>query len=194
MDLNKAMIIGRLTRDPELRTIPSGISVANFDIATNRVYTDQSGAKRETVEFHSIVMWRRLAEIASQYLRKGGKVYIEGRLQTRSWDDPNGFKRYKTEIVADNMIMLDRPPTTGLASYPPVSAQAPRSSAPASFARPAPAWASQPPISENQPAEAPADRTAPQDQEEDIPTIDISEDEPMSNQKDEEVSVEDIPF
>lgn len=193
MDLNRAMIIGRLTRDPELRTIPSGISVANFAVATNRVYTDQAGNKQETVEFHDIVMWRRLAEIASQYLRKGGKVYIEGRLQTRSWDDPNGFKRYKTEIVADNMIMLDRPPTAGSASYPPVSAQAVRSFAP-TFARPASAWANQPPISENQPTEAPPDRPAPQDPEEDIPTIDITENEPPTDQKDEEVSVEDIPF
>lgn len=192
MDLNKAMIIGRLTRDPELRTIASGVSVAQFGVATNWISKDADGNKKDGVEFHDIVMWRGLAEIASQYLRKGGKVYIEGRLQTRSWDDPNGFKRYKTEIVADNMIMLDRPPTAGSASYPPVSAQAVRSSAP-TFARP-PAWDSQPPISENQPVGSPPARTAPQDQEEDIPTIDISEDEPPTDQKDEEVSVEDIPF
>jgi len=192
MDLNKVMIIGKLTRDPELRTIPSGMSVAQFGVATNWISKDADGNRKEGVEFHDIVMWRRLAEIASQYLRKGGKVYIEGRLQTRSWDDPNGFKRYKTEIVADNMIMLDRPPTAGSASYSPVSAQAPRSSAP-TFARPASAWDSKPPISENQPAEAPPVKGASQDQEEDIPTINI-EDEPPANQNDEEVSIEDIPF
>ncbi|MBU4332616.1 single-stranded DNA-binding protein [Patescibacteria group bacterium] len=107
MDLNKAMIIGRLTRDPETRTIPSGHTVTSFGLATNRVWTDAAGQKQEAVEFHNIVAWRRLAEICGQYLRKGSKIYIEGRLQTRSWDGQDGIKRYRTEIVADNMIMLD---------------------------------------------------------------------------------------
>jgi len=109
MDLNKVMIIGRLTRDPELRTTPGGASVCQLGLATNYVYTNQqTGQKVEQVEYHNVVMWRKLAEIANQYLKKGRRVYIEGRLQTRSWDDKNnGQKHYKTEIVADNMIMLD---------------------------------------------------------------------------------------
>lgn len=107
MDLNKVMIIGRLTRDPEVKTIQSGQSVANFSVATGRKWKDaNSGEQREMTEFHNIVAWRKLAEICSQYLRKGNQVYIEGYLQTRSWDDPSGNKRYKTEIVADNLIML----------------------------------------------------------------------------------------
>lgn len=108
MNLNKAMVIGNVVRDPEMRTTPSGQNVTSFSVATNRVWKDQAGQKQEAAEFHNIVAWRRLAEISSQYLKKGSKVYIEGRLQTRSWDDPNGVKRYRTEIIAENMIMLDR--------------------------------------------------------------------------------------
>ncbi len=108
MDLNKVMLIGRLTRDPELRTIPSGASVCQLGIATNFVYTNQAtGQKVEQVEYHAVVLWRKLGEIANQYLKKGRRVYIEGRLQTRSWDAKDGSKRSRTEIVGDNMIMLD---------------------------------------------------------------------------------------
>lgn len=107
MDLNKAMIIGRLTRDPEVRTTPNGQNVASFSVATNFVWTDASGQKQDRPEYHNVVAWRKLADIIGQYLKKGSKVYIEGRLQTRSWDDQNGNKKYRTEIVADNMIMLD---------------------------------------------------------------------------------------
>jgi single-strand DNA-binding protein len=108
MNLNKAMIIGNVVRDPEMRNTKDGQKVTSFSVATNLVWKDQSGQKQEKVEFHNVVAWRRLAEISSQYLKKGSKVYIEGRLQTRSWDDPNGIKRYRTEIIAENMIMLDR--------------------------------------------------------------------------------------
>ena len=108
MNLNKAMIIGNLTRDPEIRTTPTGQTVASFGVATNRVWTDQSGQKQERVEFHNVVAWGKLAEICGQYLRKGAKVYIEGRLQTNDWVGQDGVKRYKTQIVAENMIMLDR--------------------------------------------------------------------------------------
>jgi len=108
MNLNKAMIIGNVVRDPEMRSTPSGQNVSSFSVATNLVWKDQSGQKQEKVEFHNIVAWRRLAEIVGQYLKKGSKVYIEGRLQTRSWDDPSGVKKYRTEIVAENMIMLDK--------------------------------------------------------------------------------------
>lgn len=108
MDLNKVMIIGRLTRDPELKTTPNGASVCQLGLATNYVYTNQqTGQKVEQVEYHNIVLWRKLAEIAGQYLKKGRRVYIEGRLQTRSWDGQDGTKKNRTEIVGDNMIMLD---------------------------------------------------------------------------------------
>jgi single-strand DNA-binding protein len=108
MNLNKVMIIGNVVRDPEMRTTPSGQNVTSFAIATNFTWKDAAGQKQEKAEFHNIVAWRRLAEIVNQYVKKGSKVYIEGRLQTRSWDDPNGIKRYRTEIIADNMIMLDK--------------------------------------------------------------------------------------
>lgn len=106
MDLNKVMLIGRLTRDPEMRTTPNGQNVASFSVATSFRWKDQSGDQKERTEFHNIVAWRKLAEIVGQYLKKGKQVYIEGRLETRSWDGDDGKKRYKTEVVADNMIML----------------------------------------------------------------------------------------
>ncbi len=106
MDLNKAMIIGNITRDPEIRTTPNGTQVASFSIATNKVWTDQTGQKQSRAEFHNIVAWRKLAEIIGQYVKKGNKIYIEGRIQTRDWEGQDGTKRYTTEIVADNMIML----------------------------------------------------------------------------------------
>lgn len=108
MNLNRAMIIGNLTRDPEVKTTPSGQNVASFSVATNRVWTNQQGQKQEAVEYHNIVAWGKLAEICGQYLNRGKKIYIEGRLQTRDWEGQDGVKRYKTEIVAENMIMLDR--------------------------------------------------------------------------------------
>lgn len=110
MNLNKVLLIGNLTRDPESRTIPSGQNVATFSVATNRQWTDkQSGEKKDATEFHNCVAWGRLADIISQYLKKGSKVYVEGRLQTRSWEDQSGVKKYRTEIIAENLIMLDRP-------------------------------------------------------------------------------------
>lgn len=108
MSLNKVQLIGNLTRDPELRQIPGGQTVATFGIATNFTWNDQSGQKQSKTEFHNIVVWRKLAEICAQYLRKGSKVYIEGRLQTRDWEGEDGVKRYRTEIICENMIMLDR--------------------------------------------------------------------------------------
>ena len=103
MDLNKAMIIGRLTRDPEIRTTPTGAKVASFGVATNSRWTDQQGAKHEQVEFHNVVVWRKLADIAEQYLKKGSIVYVEGRLQTRTWDGNDGQKKNRTEIVAEKL-------------------------------------------------------------------------------------------
>ncbi len=101
------MIIGNLTRDPESRTTTSGANVTSFSVATNLVWTDANGVKQKKVEYHNVVAWRKLGQICSQYLHKGNKVYIEGRLQTRDWEGQDGVKRYRTEIVADNMIMLD---------------------------------------------------------------------------------------
>lgn len=108
MNLNKAIIVGNLTQDPDNRTTNSGKAISSFSIATNRVWTDQSGQKQEMPEFHNIVAFGRLAEICNQYLVKGKLVLIEGRLQTRSWEDQNGIKRYRTEIVAENMQMGPR--------------------------------------------------------------------------------------
>jgi single-strand DNA-binding protein len=106
--LNKVMLIGNLGKDPEVRYTPAGIAVATFSIATNESWKDQDGNLQERTEWHNIVAWRKLAEICGEWLKKGKKVYIEGRIQTRSYDDKNtGVKKYITEIVADNLIMLD---------------------------------------------------------------------------------------
>ncbi len=102
MYLNKAIIYGNLTKDPELKSLPSGIQVASFSIATNRVYKDKDGSKKEQVEFHNVVVFGRQAETAAQYLKKGSSALIEGRMQTRSWDAEGG-KKYRTEIVADRV-------------------------------------------------------------------------------------------
>lgn len=113
MSLNRVMLIGNLTRDPELRTTTGGQTVANFGLATSSVWTDAAGQRQEKTEFHNIAAWGKLAEICGQYLAKGRRVFVEGRLQTREWEAPDGQKRQRTEIVADNMIMLDRPPQAG---------------------------------------------------------------------------------
>jgi single-strand DNA-binding protein len=107
-DLNKVMLIGNLTRDPEVRTTPGGQSVTSFAIATNRSWNDAQGVKQDAVEYVDIVAWGKLGEIIGQYSGKGRKVYIEGRLQTRSWDAQDGSKRQKTEVVASDVILLDR--------------------------------------------------------------------------------------
>jgi len=109
MNVNKAIVVGRVTREPEVRTTPGGQSVTSFSIATNRVYTDAQGQKQEQTEFHNIVAWGKLAEICGQYLVKGQEIYVEGRLQTRSWDAPDGSKRNRTEIVCENMQMGSKP-------------------------------------------------------------------------------------
>ena len=102
MYLNKALIIGNLTRDPELRSLPSGIQVATFGVATNRVWKDKDGARQENTDFHNVVVFGRQAETTAQYLKKGSMVLVEGRMQTRSWD-ADGVKKYRTEIVADRV-------------------------------------------------------------------------------------------
>jgi single-strand DNA-binding protein len=119
--LNRAQIIGNVTRDPEARQTPSGQLVASFSIATNRVWRDKtSGDRQEQADFHNIVAWGKLAEIAQQYLKRGRKVYVEGRMQTRDWTGEDGQKRSRMEIVAENLILLDRAgnPTEEGASAP----------------------------------------------------------------------------
>lgn len=103
MYLNKAFIFGNLTRDPELRALPSGMNVANFSVATNRVFRDRDGKKQEQTDFHNIVVFGRSADSVNQYLKKGSSVMIEGRIQTRSWEGKDGEKKYRTEIVADRV-------------------------------------------------------------------------------------------
>lgn len=105
--LNKAMLIGRLGKDPEVRYLEGNVAKAAFPLATSESYKDKSGQKVENTNWHNIVCWRGLAEIAEKYLKKGANVYIEGKITTRSWDDKDGNKRYTTEIVAENFIMLD---------------------------------------------------------------------------------------
>lgn len=103
MYLNKVLLYGNLTRDPELKSLPSGTQVANFAVATNRVYKDKNGAKQESVEYHNIVSFGKQAEVITQYLKKGRGIFVEGRIQTRSWDDKaSGQKRYRTEVVLEN--------------------------------------------------------------------------------------------
>ena len=138
MDLNKVMIIGRLTRDPEVKTTPSGQNVANFSVATSLKWKDQSGGDKEKTEFHNVVAWRKLAEIIGQYLKKGSQVYIEGRLETRNWDGDDGKKRYRTEIIADNMIMLGRAGSTSATGTPTTNMTIDETSkAPAAVTKPA---------------------------------------------------------
>ena len=116
MYLNKALIIGNLTRDPELKAIPSGIKVCSFSVATNRVWKDKNGAKQEAADYHNIVVFGRQAETVAQYMKKGSQVMIEGRMQTRSWD-ADGGKKYRTEIIADRIQFGPRASGTGGGSY-----------------------------------------------------------------------------
>ncbi|KKW29627.1 MAG: Single-stranded DNA-binding protein [Candidatus Kaiserbacteria bacterium GW2011_GWC2_52_8b] len=103
MYLNKAMVFGNITRDPELRALPSGMNVCSFSVATNRVYRDRDGKKQEQADFHNVVVFGRQADVVAQYLKKGSSVFVEGRMQTRSWEGKDGEKKYRTEIVADRV-------------------------------------------------------------------------------------------
>ena len=122
--VNKVILVGNLGRDPEVRYMPNGEAVANFSIATTENWKDKSGVKQEKTEWHNIVMYRRLAEIAGEYLKKGRPVYIEGRLQTRKWEK-DGVTRYSTEIIGDQMQMLGSKSDSGGASYDGGQADAP---------------------------------------------------------------------
>jgi single-strand DNA-binding protein len=106
--LNRAQLIGNVTKDPEVRQTSGGQMVASFSIATNSSWVDKTGQRQEKAEFHNVVIWGKLAEVAQQYVKKGKKIFVEGRMQTRDWDGEDGVKRYRFEIVVDSMIMLDR--------------------------------------------------------------------------------------
>jgi len=129
MNLNKAFVLGNITRDPEVRSMPNGGQVTSFSIATNRFYTSSAGEKKQEAEFHNIVCFGKLADISSRYLTKGSLVLIEGRIKTRNWQDSAGVKHYKTEIIAETMQMGPRGSggsgTSGSSNYPKSSAQTP---------------------------------------------------------------------
>ncbi len=132
MYLNKVYIVGNLTRDPELKTLPSGIKVANFSLATNRVWKDASGQRQEAADYHNIVVFGRQAETTAQFLTRGSQALIEGRLQTRSWDDPStGKKNYRTEVIAERVQFGSR--AQGGATAASATANAPSSSGSTSF-------------------------------------------------------------
>jgi single-strand DNA-binding protein len=132
MYINKVFLIGNLTRDPEAKALPSGIQVTQFSLATNRVYKDKNGARQEATDYHNVVVFGRQAETCAQYLKRGQTAFIEGRLQTRSWDDKDGKKQYRTEVIADRVQFGPKAGGTG----------APGSAAPAGAAAAAPASAS----------------------------------------------------
>jgi len=174
MDINRATIVGRLTRDPEVRTTPSGINVTSFGVATNFAWNDPAGGKKESVEFHNIVAWRRLGEIVAQYMRKGSRILVEGRLQTNSWQGQDGVKRSRTEIVADNVIMLDS--KSG-------GAGAPQAFSPARPISTRPGESGEENVIQVEENPAP-----PREQPASVPS------ESVMNKNEEEISVEDIPF
>jgi single-strand DNA-binding protein len=117
--LNKAMLIGNLGKDPEVKTLDNGAKIATFPLATTETYKDRDGNKQSRTEWHNLVLWRGLADVAELYCRKGGQVYIEGRLSTRKWDDKDGHTRYTTEIIGDNMVLLSRSDSTSSSAHPP---------------------------------------------------------------------------
>jgi single-strand DNA-binding protein len=165
MNLNKVTLIGRLTRDPELRTTNSGSTVASISIATNSHWTDKSGQKQENTEFHNIVLFGKVAEVAGQYLIKGQEAYFEGRLQTRTYTGKDNIERRVTEVVADTMQFGAKPQGAGN------NAQSNQATAPVAANQSAPAT--------NQSAQPEA--------EEDIPTINLDEEK-------DDVKIEDVPF
>ncbi len=116
--VNKVILIGNLGKDPEVRTLESGAKVANFSLATTESYRNKNGEKVDVTEWHNIVLWRGLADVADNYLKKGNQVYVEGKIRTRSWDDKDGNKRYTTEILGDNMTMLGGRGQAGQSNVP----------------------------------------------------------------------------
>ena len=119
--VNKVILIGNLGKDPEIKYLESKVPVAKFPVATNETWKDRNGERKEHTEWHNVVLWRGLAEISEKYLQKGDRVYIEGRLRSRSWDDKDGNKRYATDVIADNMTMLTEKKDNAMNDHPPVS-------------------------------------------------------------------------
>ncbi|MGE3278996.1 MAG: single-stranded DNA-binding protein [Candidatus Altimarinota bacterium] len=111
--VNKVILVGNLTRDPEMRQTPNGQQVCTFGIATNRQWVSKDGSKHTSAEFHELVAWARLADICGKYLKKGKLIYVEGYLKTRAWDTPEGIRRHKTEVIVQDMIMLEKRPKDG---------------------------------------------------------------------------------
>lgn len=177
MNINKVVLVGRLTRDPEIRTTNTGATVASVSIATNRFWTDKNGQKQDATEFHNIVIFGKLAELAGQYLVKGQEAYFEGRLQTRAYTGKDNVERRVTEVVATEMQFGSRPQGTSQGSY-----GAPRANV-------AP-MAQQQQSAPRQQNNAPVANAAPapiQRAEEEIPTINLDEEQ-------EEIRIEDVPF
>lgn len=175
MNINKVTLVGRLTRDPEIRTTNTGSTVASISLATNSFWTDKNGQKQETTEFHNVVLFGKVAEIAGQYLVKGQEAFFEGRLQTRSYTGKDNIERRITEVVATEMQFGAKPQGQG-------SSQG-NYGAPRANANPG---AQQAPQGQNQAAAAPIAAAAPM-REEEIPTINLDEEQ-------EEVKIEDVPF
>ncbi len=171
MNLNKAFILGNVTRDPEVRAMPSGQQVTSFSIATNRFYTDSAGQKKQDTEFHNIVCFGKLADISSKYVARGGLVLVEGRIKTRNWNNSAGVKQYKTEIIADSLQLGPRPTGGPIQGAKPYSA---------------------PQQSQTQPTETEEIPVI----EENAP-VNFNSEEPKSftdEEKSEEIDVKDIPF
>ncbi len=122
--VNKVILLGNLGNDPEVRALENGTKVATLSLATSETYTDKDGNRQEQTEWHRIVLWRRTAEVAEKYLKKGSKIFVEGRLKTRSWTDKDNITRYTTEIVGDRMQMLDRREDNGGGNFPPPPSEA----------------------------------------------------------------------
>jgi single-strand DNA-binding protein len=121
--VNRVILIGNLGKDPEIRSLEGGVKVANFSLATSETYKGKNGEKVDSTEWHNIVLWRGLAEVAENYLKKGNTIYVEGKIRTRDWTDKDGNKRYTTEIIADNMVMLGGKREQSDGSYSPPSKQ-----------------------------------------------------------------------
>ena len=177
MNLNKAFIIGRLTADPQLRTTPAGQSVATFSVATSRNWTDKAGARQEDVEYHNIVVWARQAEIASQFLTKGSLVMVEGRIQTRSWQDKQGQPRKTAEIICERMQLGPRPQGQGGGSSSFGGGNSNSNNSPSSFTP----RSSTPAFASSSAPSAPLD----------MPPI---EEIPIINLEDDDIKSEDLPF
>ena len=184
--LNKVLLIGNLTRDPELRYTPSGAAVCTFAVATNRYYVASDGTKKEETEFIKIVSWNKLAELCSQLLSKGRKVYVEGRLQTRSWEAPDGQNRQTTEVVIDDMRILDSRKDMEATSVEAVDVELPRegTAVEAVAEKPKPSTGGDK-IEDKKPKEkTPAEKGS----------KDKGDADKSNENKDEEVDIDDLPF